>query len=344
MRSPSPAVRYAVSILKQEARAIQAIVPQIGKSFDAAVNLCASQDTQCVIMSGMGKSGIVAQKISATFASVGIKSWFLNPAEVAHGDVGRISSDDVCILISNSGETLETVFMAQVIRRENLRAKIIVVTSNDQSTLAKLADVVLATGSIEEAGTIKMVPTSSTTAVMALGDALALASAQADFSINDYRWNHPGGSIGHRLSKVDDVMRKGDDCPIVTEASTIPQTVMAITKAEAGAAIIVNDEGVLSGIFTDGDLRRAVEANDFQGPIMSRMTHSPITLKSGQLVDEAMSVFNNNSIGELPVVDIDNRPIGMLTLKDIIAVSACSSPKPADQSQPHLPQNPSSEG
>lgn len=356
MRSPSAAVRYAVSILKQEARAIQAIVPKIGKNFDAAVDLCSGRwrDSQMspnygmqrVIISGMGKSGIVAQKISATFASVGIASWFLSPSEVAHGDVGRIRSDDVCVLISNSGETLETVFMAQVIRRGEplCRAKIIVITSNEQSTLAKLADVVLATGPIEEAGTIKMVPTSSTTAVMALGDALALASARTDFSIDDYKWNHPGGSIGHRLSKVDDVMRKGEDCPIVTEAATIPQTVMAITKAEAGAAVIVNDEGIISGIFTDGDLRRAVEANDFQGSIMSRMTHSPITLKSGQLVDEAMTVFNKLRIGELPVVDIDNKPIGMLTLKDAIAVSACNSPKPIDQSQPHLPQNPSSEG
>lgn len=355
MRSPSTAVRYAVSILKQEARAIQAIVPHIDKNFDAAVDLCSGRWreaqmspnylTQRVVVSGMGKSGIVAQKISATFASVGIKSWYLNPAEIAHGDVGRISPEDVCVLISNSGETLETVFMAQLIKRDGAlyRAKIIVITSNDQSTLAKLADVVLTTGPLEEAGTIKMVPTSSTTAVMALGDALALASASTDFTADDYRWNHPGGSIGQRLSKVDDIMRKGDDCPVVAEDATILQTVMAITKAYAGAAIVVNKDGVISGIFTDGDLRRAVESNDLQGPITKRMTPYPLTIKSGSLVENAKVILNQHSIGELPVVNADNKPIGMLTLKDIIAGSACSSPRLADPSQHHPPLNPSSE-
>jgi arabinose-5-phosphate isomerase len=339
MRSPSTAVRYAVSILKQEARAIQAIVPHIGKNFDTAVELCKNKPR--IVVSGMGKSGIVAQKISSTFASLGMPSWYLDPALVAHGDLGRIAPDDQIILISNSGETHEIVFLATLLNRRN--RVFIAITSKEDSSLAKLAYLVLATGPIEEAGALKMIPTSSTTAVMALGDALALACVGDKFTADDYRLTHPGGSIGHRLSKVDEVMRKGEDCPIVTEVATIPQTVMAITKAEAGAAIIVNEEGILSGIFTDGDLRRAVEANDFQGPIMSRMTHNPVTLKSGQLIDEAMSIFNNHSIGELPVVDINNKPIGMLSLKDIIAVSACNSPKPVDQLQPCPPRHPPSE-
>lgn len=344
MRSPSAATRYAVSILKQEARAIQAIVPHIGKTFDTAVELCKQKQPEGrgrILISGMGKSGIVAQKISSTFASLGIPSWYLDPALVAHGDLGRIAPDDLPILISNSGETPEVLFLATLLNRRN--RVFIAITAKEDSSLAKLAYLVLATGPIEEAGSLKMIPTSSTTAVMALGDALALACVGDGFTADDYRLTHPGGSIGHRLSKVDEVMRKGEDCPIVSEASTIPQTVMAITKAEAGAAIIVNNEGIISGIFTDGDLRRAVEANDFQGSIMNRMTHSPITLKSGQLVDEAIAVFNKLRIGELPVVDIDNKPVGILTLKDLIAVSACSSPKPEAQSQPCQPHHPPSE-
>ena len=338
MRSPSASARYAVSILKQEARAIQAIVPKIGKSFDAVVDLCKRPGR--VVISGMGKSGIVAEKISSTFASLGMPSWYLDPAAVAHGDLGRVATDDTIILISNSGETPEILFLAELLSRQN--RPFISITSKDDSSLAKLSSIVLATGSIEEAGNLKMIPTSSTTAVMALGDALALACVGEKFTAEDYRRTHPGGAIGRRLSKVDEVMRKGDDCPIVNEKSTILQTVMAITKAEAGAAIIINDDGIISGIFTDGDLRRAVEANDFQGAITGRMTHNPMTLKSGQLVDEAMEVFNKHLIGELPVIDADNKPIGMITLKDVIAVSAYNSPKLADQSQPHLPQNPSS--
>ena len=338
MRSPSSAARYAVAILKQEARAIQAIVPQIGKSFDTAVELCKRPGR--VILSGMGKSGIVAQKISSTFASLGMSSWYLDPASVAHGDLGRVASDDTVILISNSGETSEVLFLASLLSRQN--HGFIAITSKEDSSLGKLAQIVLATGSIEEAGSLKMIPTSSTTAVMALGDALALACVGDKFTAEDYRRTHPGGSIGRRLSKVDDVMRKGADCPVVTESATVLQTVMAITKAQAGAAVIVTEEGTISGIFTDGDLRRAVEANDFQGSIVGRMTHNPITLHSGQLIDEAMTIFNKHLIGELPVVGTDNKPVGMLTLKDIIAVSACSLPKPANQSQPRQPQNPSS--
>lgn len=339
MRSPSAAVRYAVSILKQEARAIQGVVPHIGKNFDAAVDLCKQRR---VITSGIGKSGIVAQKISSTFASVGISSWYLHPAEVAHGDIGRILPTDVCILISNSGETPEILFLASLIKR-NSSIKIVVITSSVDSSLAKLADVVLQTGVVEEAGNIKMIPTSSTTAVMALGDALVLATVGEDFTVEDYRFTHPGGNIGRRLSKVDDVMRKGDDCAIVTEDATILQTIMAITKAQTGAAMIVNKDGNICGIFTDGDLRRAVEANDIQGLVAERMTRDPMTMKSGNLVDEAVMMFNKHLIGELPIVDTDLKPIGMLCLKDIIAGSACSSPKPADQSQLPQPRNPSSE-
>lgn len=345
MRSPSAAVRYAVSILKQEARAIQAIVPHIGKTFDAAVELCRKNGSTIrptIVVSGIGKSGIVAQKLSSTFGSVGIPSWYLHPAEVAHGDIGRLAPTDVCILISNSGETPEVLFLASLIKREPFN-KIIVITANAESSLAKFADVVLPTGAIEEAGNIKMIPTSSTTAVMALGDALVLATIGEEFTVEDYRYTHPGGNIGRRLSKVDDVMRKGNDCAVVAEDATILQTIMAITKAQTGAAIIVNKDGVICGIFTDGDLRRAVEANDIQGLVAKRMTRDPMTLAGGRLVDEAIVVFNEFSIGELPIVDADLKPIGMLALKDIIAGSACSLPKPADPSQAHPPLNPSSE-
>lgn len=338
MRSPSAAIKCAVSVLKQEIRAIQAIIPRIGKDFDSAVELCRCMGG--IIVSGIGKSGIVAQKLSSTFASVGIASWYLHPAEVAHGDMGRLRSRDVCILISNSGETPEVLFLASLLKREN--HKIISITARDDSSLAKQSDVVLSTGVIDEAGSAKLIPTSSTTAAMALGDALVLATVGEAFTVDRYRHTHPGGNIGRRLTKIDDVMRKNIDCPIVSEDATILQTIMAITKAQAGAAIVVDKQGVIAGIFTDGDLRRAVEANDIQGPISKKMTKDPMTISSGKLIDEALVIFNQFSIGELPVIDTDSKPVGMLALKDIIAGSACNSQSRADQLRLHQLQNPSS--
>lgn len=329
MRSPSAAVRYAVSILKHEAKAIQSIAPRIDKSFDQAVELCRCASDGRIVVSGMGKSGIIAQKISSTLASVSLPSWFLHPAEVTHGDIGRVTPKDVCILISNSGETSEILLLASILKKHNI--KIIAITSKSDSSLAKLADVILETGILEEAGNIKMIPTASTTAVMALGDALALSIVGENFTVADYYRTHPGGNIGRRLTKVDELMRKGEDCPIVTEDATILETIMAITKAAAGAAIVVTRDGEISGIFTDGDLRRAVEANDIQGPIAKRMTAGPMTIGSGSLVEDAMAIFNQHLIGELPVIGIGNKPLGMLTIKDIIAGPAYNLPKPANQ-------------
>lgn len=313
-RPPSEAVHYAASILKYEAQAIQSLVPKLGASFDKALELC--QSAQRVILAGIGKSGIVGQKISATFASVGIPSWFLHAAEVGHGDLGRLSAGDVCILISNSGETEEVLNFAALLKRD--KVKFIAITAKPTSSLAKVADVVLATGELEEADVAKLVPTASTTAVMALGDALALAAAGKKLTPEGFWAKHPGGHLGLRFSKVDSVMRKGKDCPILADTISMIDAILAICTSAAGAVIIIQPDLTISGVFTDGDLRRAIRGQkDVNISIKEVMTKDPKSIESGSQVDAAMVLFSAHSIGDLPVVDKNRRPIGMISLKDL---------------------------
>lgn len=313
-RPPSEAVHYAASILKYEAQAIQSLVPKLSSSFDKALELC--QTAGRVILSGIGKSGIVAQKISATFASVGIPSWFLHASEVGHGDLGRLSPGDICILISNSGETEEVLNLAALLKRDKI--KFIAITTKSTSSLARNADVALVTGELEEADIAKLVPTASTTAVMALGDALALATAGQKLTPESFWAKHPGGHLGLRFSKVDSVMRKGKDCPVFADTISMIDAILAICSYGSGAVIITQPDLTISGIFTDGDLRRAIRAQkDVNISIKEVMTKDPKSIESGSQVDAAMALFSTHSIGDLPVVDKNKRPIGMISLKDL---------------------------
>lgn len=309
-------LEYAKGVLASEAAAISNLV--LGDSFLEAVTLCRCTQSGCVIVSGAGKSGIAAQKLSATFSSVGIPSWFLHAGEAAHGDIGRIRSRDTIILISNSGETSEVVRLASTLNNRHLKDRIIAITTTKESSVGQRAGIVIETGSVVEAGEIKLVPTSSVAAVTAIGDALALTVASKHFSIGEYWYNHPGGNIGKRFAKVDNLMRHGPDCPITSRESSIRDVVVMITESRAGAAILTDSAGKMDGIFTDGDLRRFLSASsDLDVMVSEHMTKKPLFVESGSLVEYALDLFRMHTIGDLPVLDQDGKPIGMLSLKDI---------------------------
>lgn len=309
-------LEYAKSILDSEVAAISSLV--LGDSFLEAVLLCKCTQSGCIVVSGAGKSGIAAQKLSATFASVGFASWFLHAGEAAHGDIGRIRSHDTIILISNSGETLETVRLASTLNNRHLKDRVIAITTTKDSSVGQRAGIVLETGNIAEAGSIKLVPTSSIAAVTAIGDALALTAAGKYYSVGEYWYNHPGGNIGKRFAKVDNLMRTGADCPIMSGESSIKDVVVRITESRAGAAILTDDHGKMKGIFTDGDLRRFLAMGmTLDTKVSEHMSKRALFVESGSLVEYALDQFRMHTIGDLPVLDQDGKPIGMLSLKDI---------------------------
>jgi arabinose-5-phosphate isomerase len=319
-------IEYARDVLKTEAKAIESLIERVDENFLRAVDAIISCPAK-VVVTGLGKPGIIAQKISATLASTGTPSLFLHPTEAIHGDLGRVLADDIVLALSNSGETEEIVRLIEPIKR--IGAKIIAVTGNSQSTLAKNSDIVLDMGEIAEACPLKLAPSASTTAMLALGDALALTVMQrrterGDFTIEDYALYHPGGYIGRKLLKVTEVMRRGDAAPTVPEEATVEEVIVAITRARAGAAVITSREGKITGVFTDGDLRRYVRGkhNIHTDRIADVMTKNPKRIGADKLAAEAHSILTKFKIGELPVVDKDDRPLGVVNLKDVTGISS----------------------
>ena len=312
---------YAREVLKTEAQAVRKVAEVLDEGFLRALELV----TGCrgkVILTGMGKAGIIAQKISSTLASTGTPSLFIHPAEARHGDLGRITDSDVVIMLSNSGATEEVVNLISPVKR--IGAKIIAVTASDKSPLGGNCDVLLAIGDIEEACPLKLAPSASTTAMLALGDALALSALHrrtenGTFGIEDYAAFHPGGALGRSLMKVNEVMRTGDAAPVVREDTPVLDAILAITKARAGAAVVVDSKGVMAGIFTDGDLRRYVQKeHDIRKDLIAdAMVRSPMSARGDMLVAEALSILRKHKIGELPVVDESGKPLGVVNLKDI---------------------------
>ena len=309
----------AKQVLKIEADAIRRLIPRIGRSFEAAVSLL----TGCkgrVIVTGMGKAGIIGQKISATLASTGTPSYWVHPAEAIHGDMGRVVHDDVIIALSNSGETEELTRLLPVIKR--IGSSLIAITGNLHSSLAKHSDVTLDVSVQQEACSLNLAPTSSTTAMLAMGDALAVVVAERKrFKEQDFALLHPGGQLGRRLLlRVSDLMRTGHAVPIVKETSRVKHVLLAITKARAGCASVVDARGRLIGIFTDGDLRRHLDshANLTQQQVRDVMTRHPKTIASDRLAAEALRVLREHKIDELVVVDAKRRPIGLLDVQDLL--------------------------
>ncbi len=314
-------VKQARRVLKIEAEAINSLSRRLGLEFNKSIELLARCSGK-VIVTGMGKGGVIGQKISATLSSTGTPSLFLHSAEAIHGDLGRVSKEDVIIAISNSGETEEIIRFLPLIKK--IGAKLIALTGNIRSTLAKYSDVVLDVSVKHEACPLGLAPTASTTATLAMGDAIAVCLLKKKgFKEKDFAFYHPGGILGKRLLlKVEDIMRKGRANPVVGEDSLVRDVLFEITGARAGAASVIDKKGKLSGIFTDGDLRRHLESDSrlVLKKVKDVMTKRPTTVAKDCLASEALRILKDKRIDELPVVDLRGRPIGMLDVQDLLKV------------------------
>lgn len=317
----SPDLEFAREVISSEVKALTGLLEHIGESFQKAVDMLFACSGR-VIVTGIGKAGIVGQKISATLASTGTPSYSIHPVEAIHGDLGRIVDGDVVLALSNSGET-EVVELLPAVKR--MGVKIIAITGNEKSTLAAHADVVLSLGAIAEPCPLGLAPSASTTAMLALGDALALTVARKrNFDKEQYAIYHPGGDLGRRLLKVEEVMRGLDQCATVHENETVIDALTRIdsVKGRAGAVVVTGSDGVLRGIFTDGDLRRRVrgDVGFLRQPIRSVMVADPKRVRIGSLAQEAANILKTYRIDELPVVDEQNRLCGIVDIQDLLAV------------------------
>jgi arabinose-5-phosphate isomerase len=312
------ALTLARRVLAIEADAVRALIERVDGRFLAAVSLILACRGR-VIVSGIGKSGHIARKIASTMASTGTPAYFVHPAEASHGDLGMIVRDDVFIAISYSGESEELLAIVPLVKRQG--AKLIAMTGNPASTLAREADVHLDAGVAQEACPLNLAPTASTTAALALGDALAVALLDArGFSADDFARSHPGGTLGRKLlTHVRDVMRTGDAVPMVHAGATLAEAILEITRKGMGMTTVVDGERRLIGIFTDGDLRRALErAVDLHTTrIEAVMTRDPRTIRPEALAVEAVEVMESRKSTQLPVVDAANRVIGALNIHDL---------------------------
>ena len=313
------AVQEARRILKTESDAIRNLAPRIGKEFLGALEIlykCAGR----VIVSGMGKTGFIARKISATLASTGTPSLYLHPGEAFHGDLGMVVEKDVVLLLSHSGETEEVIRLLSPLKK--IGVKIIAMTGNLRSPLAKNADVVLDISIDREACPLGLAPSTSTAVSLALGDALALTLLKKKgFRQEDFAFLHPGGKLGKRLLKVKDLMRKGKDHPVVREEISVKQALFAITRARAGSCSVVNESCKLVGIFTDGDLRRQLREKGEKillTPIREVATRKPLVVHQDRLAAEALHILREKKIDELPVVDNKGRAVGLLDVQDLL--------------------------
>ncbi len=310
----------AKQVLEIEADAVKNLVNYVDDTFVEAVELVYSSVGR-IIITGMGKPGLIGRKISATLASTGTPSLFLHPAEAIHGDLGMVTKEDVVIAISHSGETDEIVKLLNTIKK--IGSKLIAITGNPASTLANNSDVLLHVPIDKEACPLGLAPTASTTAQLAMGDALAVALLdKRGFKPEDFALYHPGGSLGKKLLTVKDIMRKGQDNPIVSKEVTIKEALLGITSARAGSCSIVDTDGKLLGIFTDGDLRRHLEnenvTNLLAMNITEVMTISPFTIHEDRLAAEALNLLGEKSIDEIPVVNNNEEPVGLLDVQDLL--------------------------
>lgn len=312
-------LQHAREIIAIEAKAIKGLIPLIGKNFEKAVDFMARCKGR-VILTGMGKPGFIGRKIAATLASTGTPSQFLHPAEAIHGDLGMITEDDVMIAISQSGETEEIVRMMATVKRFGI--PVIAMTSNPKSALARSADVILDLGVTREACPLNLAPSASTTAALAMGDALALSLLnKKGFREEDFAVLHPGGSLGKKLLKVKDLMRTGKSNPVVKAGKNVRSALLAITSARAGSCTVVDRRGRLVGIFTDGDLRRHLRLdgeNILARPVEKMATKNPLVIHKDKLAAEALHLLQSKRIDELPVVDSDKKVVGLLDVQDLL--------------------------
>ena len=309
----------ARKVLQIERDALSSLIPRIDDNFEKVVNLLYKTKGR-VIVTGMGKPGFIAQKISATLSSTGTPSLYLHPAEALHGDLGRVTKEDIILALSNSGETEEIIKFLPIVKK--IGVKLVAMTGNVKSTLARFSDYIIDTSVKREACPLGLAPTTSTTVMLALGDAIAVALLdKKGFKEKDFAFYHPGGILGKRLLlTVGDIMRKGHDTPVVKDTMKVKQVLFTITKCRAGSASVIDSKGKLVGIFTDGDLRRHMEINPrlIECEVRYAMTKNPTVITKERLAAEAFDILRSKRIDELPVVDEKRRPIGLLDVQDIL--------------------------
>lgn len=312
----------AAQVLRDEAEAVLDLIGKLNGQFTEAVRLIEASRGR-VILTGMGKSGHIARKVAATMASTGTPAFFLHPAEAIHGDLGMVTEADVVVAYSNSGETAEILNILPSIRR--IGAKLIAIVGNLDSTLARDADAVLDAGVKREAGVLGLAPTSSTTAALALGDALAISIMEKHhFTADQFAVFHPGGSLGKRLlMTVDMAMHKGADNPVIAETAPVKDALFVMTAKGLGAVNVIDEEGHLKGLMTDGDVRRGLnQGPDFLSrPVGEVMTKSPLFITPDKLAAAALHLMDDhkpNPITVLPVVDENHRAVGMIHVTDLL--------------------------
>ena len=301
------------------------VAAHLDAGFERAVELLATC-RGTVIVGGIGKSGIIAQKISATLASTGTPSHFLHPSEAMHGDLGRIRSEDVVVLLSYSGNTDDVLALAAVLRQDSV--PIVAICSRPGSHLARLANATLCVGDVTEACPHNLAPTASTTAMLALGDALALAvSRRRNFSADDFRKRHPGGTLGRLLMPVTDAMRlsAGENLPLISESLTIGELVEQTSTGgrRVGATLLIGGDGALAGILTDADIVKLIArhgAAALSERVCDVMTRRPKALADTSLVRDAVQMVREHRIDEIPIVDAAGRPVGLIDVQDLIAL------------------------
>jgi arabinose-5-phosphate isomerase len=321
--SPFEQLRYGRQIVLLESKALEKIASRLDGEFCRAVRFL----YECrgnVIVTGIGKAGLIGHKIMATLASTGTASHFLHPAEAVHGDLGRIHCEDVVLILSQSGETDEVVRLLPPLAE--LGVPILAITASASSTLGRAAAVVLELGPLEEACALGLAPSTSTTAMLAVGDALALVtSRQRNFGREDFARFHPGGSLGNKLSKVEHHCRPLDHCRVAEESQTVREMLVRVSKPgrRTGATMLVNKEGMLTGIFTDSDLARLFEHHrdgELDQPVSNVMTHHPLAVPVGSMMTDAVAIIAERKISELPVVDAEGRPLGLIDITDVVAL------------------------
>jgi arabinose-5-phosphate isomerase len=319
-------LEQAREIIRREAQAVARLADELDEEFTAAAEMiynCLGS----VVVTGVGKAGIIGRKVSATLASTGTPSHFLHAAEAVHGDLGRLRDNDIAIVLSQSGESNEVVRLIALLKK--LGVRMIAITGNKKSPLAQHSEVVLWLGNLEEVCPLGLAPSTSTTCMLALGDALALTVMKArNFQAEDYARYHPGGALGRRLVTVEQaaLFSRGEALPQAPDNYTVRA---ALEKAESctvmrhGCIMLVDSDGRLSGLLTDGDLRRGMKEKGIQIqniPVREIMTHNPRVVRPDTLAGEAMAIFHKYRIDEIPVVDEAGKPVGLIDVQDVLAL------------------------
>lgn len=319
--SPFEQLSYAKQILRMGSEALEKISQRLSLEFCRAVerlHTCRGS----VVVAGIGKAGLIGQKLSATFASTGTRSFFLHPAEAVHGDLGRLRTDDVALILSQSGETEEVVRILPSLAEAQV--PIIAITARTASRLGQAAEIVLELGPLQEACGLGLAPSTSTTAMLGLGDALALVTSRMHgFGRDDFARVHPAGALGRRLSKVEERMRPAAECRVASDEQPLREVFAQVRKSgrRSGAVMLVDAAGSLSGLFTDSDLARLFESRRYEGfdqPMAALMTKNPTTVVEGTMLADAVAIMAERKFSELPVVDRFHKPIGLLDVTDLV--------------------------